>query len=199
MLLVALSVVLTGCAVRDAPGLSSERADPAMPAARSVQPVQAEGVHPCTRLLTRAADSSNLGERLPELSLPCLISGPSITLSELRDRPVVINLWATWCGPCREEMPILQDAFEQYGGKVSFVGVDTRDDPRAAAALLTEVGVTYPQLVDVDGQLLAHLRVPGLPVTVVLDDDGTVVDRQVGPVTPDRLADMVKVGVRSSM
>lgn len=59
-------------------------------------------------------------------------------------RPVLVNLWATWCGPCREEMPRLQAAYERFGDRVAFVGVDTQDDPQAAGEFLDEVGLTWP-------------------------------------------------------
>ncbi len=88
-------------------------------------------------------------------------------------------------------MPVLQDAYERYAGEVSFVGMSTMDDSEAAGAFLRDVGVTYPQVVDVDGQLLDHLRIPGLPVTVVLDQRGFVATRHVGPLTHDTLRQLI--------
>ncbi|GAB3662715.1 hypothetical protein GCM10027596_24790 [Nocardioides korecus] len=101
-------------------------------------------------------------------------------LSRLHGKPVLVNLWASWCGPCRQEMPILQAADTRYGQRVQFVGVDTSDGAEAAAAFLTQVGVTYPQLADSDAMLLKHLRIPGLPVTVIIGADGAVVERHIG-------------------
>lgn len=98
----------------------------------------------------------------------------------VRGKPVVVNLWASWCGPCRKEMPILQAAHARYGERVQFVGVDTADGAEVAAAFLTKVGVTYPQLSDADATLLKHLRIPGLPVTVVIGADGCLVERHIG-------------------
>jgi cytochrome c biogenesis protein CcmG/thiol:disulfide interchange protein DsbE len=107
-----------------------------------VKPVRVAGLESCATLPTSAASETG-GERLPDLSLPCLTDGPAIDLSKLGGRPVVVNLWATWCGPCREEIPVLQDGYERYAGKVSFVGVDTKDSPEGAGGFLRDVGVSY--------------------------------------------------------
>ncbi|GAB3668680.1 hypothetical protein GCM10027596_39850 [Nocardioides korecus] len=101
-------------------------------------------------------------------------------LSRLHGKPVLVNLWASWCGPCRKEMPILQAAHTRDGQRVQFIGVDTADGAEVAAAFLTKVGVTYPQLSDIDATLVKHLRIPGLPVTVVIGADGAVVERHIG-------------------
>ena len=132
------------------------------------------------------------------MTLPCLTPGPAIDLAQLRGKPVLINLWASWCGPCRDEMPILQAAYEKFGDQVQFVGVDTKDSAEAAAGFLVSVGVTYPQLADVDAGLLASLRIPGIPVTVILDSDGAVVEQRIGVFEADSLdsllADLVAEG-----
>lgn len=181
--------ITAGCAGQPAPTTAPE------PGARSsgdYQPVEAAGVDSCAELPTGPA-SAGEGDRLPELELPCLVPGPAVNLAELGGKPVLLNLWATWCGPCREEMPILQDAHTKHGDKIAFLGVDTKDNPERAASFLQEVGVTYAQLVDLDGQLLSqHLRVPGLPVTVVIDADGDVVKKHVGPFTEESLEELVR-------
>jgi len=88
-------------------------------------------------------------------------------------------------------MPILQAAHLRHGDTVQFVGVDTRDSTDAAAAYLPEVGVTYPQLVDPEGDLLEHLRIPGLPVTIVLDAKGRVAAKHIGELNPDTLEELL--------
>lgn len=74
---------------------------------------------------------------------------------------------------------------------VQFVGINTQDRPEAAADLLEEIGVAYPQLVDVDAVVLGYTRVPGLPVTLALDADGRVVDRVVGEISDEELATLL--------
>jgi len=138
------------------------------------------GVASCDELPLQASVEGTGANLLPPLTLPCLTSGPAVDLSALGGSPVLVNLWASWCGPCREEMPLLQAAHERYGDQVAFLGVNTEDTDSAAASLLGDLGITYPQVVDVDGDLLAHLGPPGLPVTVVLDRDGRVAGTHIG-------------------
>jgi cytochrome c biogenesis protein CcmG/thiol:disulfide interchange protein DsbE len=189
MLLLAAT---TGCGHQSAPTTA-----PSAPAEEGIppseyEPVAAPGVDSCAELPFRESDAG--GEnRLPEWKLPCLVSGPSVDLARLGGKPVLINLWATWCGPCREEMPILQNAHISHRDKIAFLGVDTKDNPQRAAAFLEEVGATYPQVVDLDGRLLVeHLRIPGLPVTVVLDSEGEVIKKHVGAFTEESLEALIR-------
>lgn len=135
------------------------------------------------------------GEALPALTLPCLGPGPEVSLDRLTGRPTLVNLWATWCLPCREEMPLLQEAYSRHGQDVRFLGIDTQDQPEAAAAFLNDLGIGYPHAVDADAELLRELAVRGLPVTLAVDEEGRIVDRHVGQLTPEdiqRLIDVVQ-------
>jgi cytochrome c biogenesis protein CcmG/thiol:disulfide interchange protein DsbE len=134
---------------------------------------------------------------LPPLTLPCLGPGPDEALDRLTGRPSLVNLWATWCGPCREEMPLLQDAHTRHGEQVRFLGVDVQDDPEAARWFLAELGIDYPHAVDADGELLRQLGMRGLPVTLALDADGRVVDRAVGQLTSEELQRLIDGLLRS--
>lgn len=153
--------------------------------------VSVEGVSSCSELAQRAASQSTETDRLPNLQLPCLTPGPTIDLSALGGEPTLINLWASWCGPCREEMPILQTAHEQYGEQVQFLGVDTEDTTAAGAAFLDDFGITYPEVVDLEDLLLNHLGVPGLPVTVLLDADGRIAGTHVGQLDPESIEELL--------
>lgn len=128
---------------------------------------------------------------LPELHLPCLGDGPSVDLASLTGRPTLINLWASWCAPCREEMPRLVQAFADNGDAIRFLGINTRDEPAAAREFAAEIGVPYPHAVDADGALLTRLGLPGLPVTLGLDPAGRVVATQIGPMDSAELAAML--------
>ena len=127
---------------------------------------------------------------LPRVILACLGPGPAVDTAELAGRPVVLNFWASWCDPCREEMPMLGELDEEVGDRVRFLGVNTKDDPAAAADFLDETGVRFEQLYDPDGELLRQLRtVQGLPVTLVLDADGAVSLEQIGQIDETTLRD----------
>ena len=111
---------------------------------------------------------------LPEVTLRCLGGGPDVDLSTLRG-PLVINLFAQWCGPCRKELPYYEALHQKAKGAVRVVGVDYLDtQPAAALKLVEETGVTYPLLADPEGRLRADLKVRGLPGVVFVDADGTV-------------------------
>ena len=201
VLLTATAVLLAGCAGGPDPIITNVGSSPTGTASgvgvpgsglalkHTATPVA--NVASCDVLAQQPPQAGTTADRLPPLQLPCLTPGPDIDLSALRGRPVVVNLWATWCGPCREEMPLLQSSYEQYGSTVQFLGVDTQDATGPAAELLTEIGVTYPQVVDLDGALLDHLRVPGLPVTVILHADGRVAGKHIGELTQASIEDLL--------
>ena len=132
-------------------------------------------------------------EALPPLTLDCLGPGPDVSLAQLTGPPTLVNLWATWCLPCREEMPLLQDAFAQYGEQVGFLGVDTQDSPEAAASFVADLQIEYPHVLDPEGELLAALGVRGLPVTLAVDRNGLIVARSVGQLDPEKLQQLVEM------
>jgi len=122
------------------------------------------------------------------------LTGDRLDLSTLRGKPVVLNIWGSWCPPCRKEAPDLQAAATELGEKASFVGIDTRDKDAQALAYERKFKITYPSLVD-RGDMLLSLRgavtSQSPPVTLVLDDKGRVAARFVGPVTQRTLVGMV--------
>ena len=131
---------------------------------------------------------------LPSVTLPCLGGGREVDLAGMRGEPLVVNLWASYCGPCRDELPILQQLHERAGGRVRMIGVDFTDPhPAAALQLAATTGVTYPQVADPQGLLRSPLRIVALPVTVLVDPDGHVAYTKFGPVSSyDELVGLVR-------
>lgn len=123
------------------------------------------------------------GGSLPDLTLPCLGGGPDVNLSSLTG-PLIVNLWFSGCGPCREEMPALQDFYAEHGDEVAMLGVDVEIYPDLAISFADLVGATYPQLADPGGKILdlPDLRVPGFPQFLFVDADGEVVGQSAGGV-----------------
>lgn len=117
---------------------------------------------------------------LPMLGLDCLDGTGTVAISRLHGKPEIINIWASWCAPCREEMPMLQRAHERLGGGVQFLGVDVKDSRSAARLFLVGHGISYAQVFDPDGDLPLRLRLQGVPNTLFVNTDGTVVDRVIG-------------------
>jgi len=124
-----------------------------------------------------------------------LWTGETTTLDDLTDsddRPVVLNLWATWCTPCLKEMPVLQTAHERGSGQVRFVGINVSDSPTRAAQRADELGITYLQGRDPDGEFSAALSTVGLPVTAFVDRGGDLVHVHHGSLDADELAEAIK-------
>ena len=133
-------------------------------------------------------------KRLPALSGPTL-SGGTLDLASLRGHVVVLNVWASWCAPCKAESPALAAVARSTAAQgVRFVGIDENDQEGPAKAFLAGIGSTYPNLVDPEGQLLAQLRMlpPAVPGSLVLDREGRVAARVVGPTTAAQMTALVR-------
>lgn len=113
------------------------------------------------------------GAGLPELTLPCLGQPGSLNLRWLPATPVVLNLWASWCRACQDEMPALQLVQRAAGDSVLFLGIATKDGQSTARAFVADFEVTYASLHDRHGPALGQLGARGLPLTLVLGPDGT--------------------------
>jgi cytochrome c biogenesis protein CcmG/thiol:disulfide interchange protein DsbE len=113
---------------------------------------------------------------LPDMTLRCLGSDASRDLRQLAGRPMVINFWASWCGPCKVELPLLARAHREWGDQVAFLGIDVQDASGEAWKSLTSAGVDYPQLEDPEGRTRAPFGWhSGLPLTVFVDARGRMV------------------------
>jgi peroxiredoxin len=127
----------------------------------------------------------NIGDRAPEFELPGL-DGTSHRLSDYRGHPVWINFWASWCPPCRTEMPRIEGLYREHeqDGLV-VLGVAVHDSDPAIRAFVAEVGATYPILLDPDGRVAAAYGAVALPVSFWLDRDGIIRDWIIGEAPPD--------------
>jgi peroxiredoxin len=120
------------------------------------------------------AASSLEGTAAPDFALKSA-GGENLRLSEYRGDVVMINFWATWCGPCRQEMPLLDDLYSRYE-RVGFrlLGVNIDDDSRRAMQMMEELGVSFPVLFDEKKEVSRLYQVEAMPVTVLVDRTGTV-------------------------
>jgi peroxiredoxin len=120
------------------------------------------------------ASSGLAGQAAPDFVLKSA-SGTNLRLSEYRGNVVMINFWATWCGPCRQEMPLLNDLYSRYG-RVGFslLGVNIDDDSRRAMDMAEELGVSFPVLFDERKEVSKLYQVEAMPVTVLVDREGKV-------------------------
>jgi cytochrome c biogenesis protein CcmG, thiol:disulfide interchange protein DsbE len=102
-------------------------------------------------------------------------------LAALRGYPVIANVWASWCGPCRAEFPVLQKLAARYGTRVAFLGVNSQDSDDTAASYLKEAPVPYPSYTDPDREIAESIRANGLPDTAFYDRAGKLVHLKIGP------------------
>ena len=101
--------------------------------------------------------------------------GPNLRLNEQRGRVVLVNFWATWCGPCRQEMPHLNRLYEKYRASgFVLLGVNVDDDARNAIGLATKLGVKFPVLLDTEKKVSQLYDLSAMPATVLIDKDGRV-------------------------
>jgi thiol-disulfide isomerase/thioredoxin len=125
---------------------------------------------------------------------------PEELLAAHAGRPLVINFFASWCAPCRAELPDLAAAHAQWGDRVDFIGVDFQEASEAnAARLLHETGISYPISEDPDGALLRELgTLPTMPTTIFVTADGVILERHHGLILPDQLNERIEEIIAAS-
>ena len=130
-----------------------------------------------TPLVTPAPVSigRNVGQRAPDFTLDVL-GGGSVQLSDLRGKPVFLNIFATWCPPCVEEMPYIQEASNQYGDRVHFLGISTGQSAGDIDSFIRRNGFSYPIACDPRGSIDADYHIQYIPLTLLLDADGMIVE-----------------------
>ena len=144
-----------------------------------------------TLLAGACGGSDGADVRLPGVEVETLRSGQAFRLDEL-EGPAVVNLWATWCAPCKRELPEFEAVHRSLAGEVAFVGVNIGDDGDEAADYLDDLGITYDQYLDVDSELTAALKTATLPVTLIIDDAERIALRHIGPLDQDELIEAIE-------
>ena len=165
--LVAAGVLLAGCA---------GGAEPAGPSPTDDQESTAFAACP-----EQSDEPAAGGSAVPALTFDCL-GGGTLDLTRAPGVPTIVNLWASWCGPCREELPVMQQFADAAGDKVRVIGVVSKDGEPQAESFAADAGTTFPSAFDGEGDLMAQLGLPGLPFTMFLDADGRLVHSEIGPV-----------------
>ena len=140
------------------------------------------------------------GQPAPPFALKALQTGEIVSLEKLRGKPVVLNFWSTWCGPCRVEHPVLDWAFREYGTQAHFLGAIFEDTEENALGYIARAGSPYPQLVDPKSQMAVDYGVAGVPETYFIDAEGIIRDKFVGPISRSAFAAQMRsvMGPRAS-
>jgi cytochrome c biogenesis protein CcmG/thiol:disulfide interchange protein DsbE len=132
------------------------------------------------------AGGGSSSRRAPQLPSQVL-SGPHVDLASLRGKPALVNFWASWCGPCKQEAPELKRFSESVGNRATLVGVDWNDPADSAREFIAKSGWRYPILRDPTQKVGTEYGLNGLPTTFVLDADGNIVETLRGPQTAAKL------------
>lgn len=121
-----------------------------------------------------------LGAPAPDFALPSVRSENEVLrLSGLRGKAVVVNFYASWCGPCRQELPDFEAVSREFADEVTFIAVNVQESRADALRILEETGATFPAVLDSDGEVAARYGLRGMPSTYLLDAEGVV--RKFGP------------------
>jgi len=119
-------------------------------------------------------------------SLETVDGSKKVSLDDFKGKPVVVNFWAAWCGPCKEELPLFQRMWNKYEDKdIAFIGIDVMDDRSNAAEFIKNTGITYTNLYDQPGEVSSKYMVVALPATFFIDKDGKIAVKNYGPFVGD--------------
>ncbi len=145
-----------------------------------------------------SAVGSQPHEPAPDFALETL-DGTVLRLSDLRGRKVILNFWASWCAPCRIEMPDFERVHQEYGDRLTILGINIREDRQTIERFLSNVTVSYPLLLDPHGAVVRAYRVITQPATYWIDEQGRMVERKFGAYTRTELEERVREFVRPSL
>lgn len=129
------------------------------------------------------------GYRIPLFSLPSFPDNKPISLANYQGKPILINVWASWCPPCQAETPDLVKAYAKYGNKVQFVGVNltSQDSLPDVTAFIAKYGIKYPIALDTKGTVAQQYQTQAIPTSFFVNRQGVIVERYVGAMTPQVL------------
>lgn len=139
-----------------------------------------------------------VGQTAPDFVLEALGTGEPVRLSDFRGQTVVLNFWATWCAPCRAEMPEFQEAYDArlQAGDLVFLAVNFQEVDVQVQRFVDEFSLTFPVVMDRDGDVRRHYQVLGLPATFFIDRDGILRSQNLGPVFGRLLQDGISAADR---
>jgi len=148
-----------------------------------------------TQVPEKPAAAPMPGHPAPYFSLSELATNKNVTLATLLDghQFLLLNAFASWCGPCREEAPTMEQFASKYDGKVRIVGVNMTqgDNMKGLKQFVSQYHVSYPVLLDENGDFLSHYNIVGFPTTFLISPTGTVLKVHVGPITEQQLRAML--------
>ena len=144
-----------------------------------------------TTTATSRSGKELVGKKAPSFVAP-KVGGQLVSLENYKNKPLVLNFWASWCPPCRDETPRMERIWRKYEDQgVVILGINVQDGEKEAERYISEFGVTFSNALDLDGSITVDYGVTGLPVTFFIDNDSVVTGRWVGSISEDRLDNWV--------
>lgn len=135
-----------------------------------------------------------VGNAAPDFTAE-MTDGSKITLSALKGKAVILNIWATWCGPCCEELPAFQKLYEEYGDKLQVIAVNYAESKKDVDSFVTEKGYTFPFAYDEKAQICGLYPSDGIPYTVVIDKKGNVRKTFMGAASAEKQYEIYKTAI----
>ncbi len=143
--------------------------------------------------IARVGESFPAGKKAPNFTLKTA-DGSVIELRKLKGKVVVVNFWATWCGPCRAEIPALSDVYERYKSKgLEIVGISVDEEGwKEVSSFTRRYAIPYPIVIDNGNALRAFGNFTAIPMTFIIDKEGNIVDRHLGSLSKEAFENMIK-------
>ncbi|WP_046174388.1 redoxin domain-containing protein [Domibacillus indicus] len=132
-----------------------------------------------------------VGSQAPDF-LVQRMDGKEVRLSDYKGKKVFLNFWATWCPPCKQEMPHMQSFYEENEGKAEILAVNLEESKTKAKDFADQYHLTFPVLMDKNGEVAEKYEIYTMPTTYVLNEDGTVYQKIVGPMDEKMMKDLIK-------
>ena len=146
---------------------------------------------------TNVKASPLIGKKAPDFNLRTF-DGQELSLSDLEGNTILLNFWASWCIPCRDEAPFLERVWQQYQDRnVIFIGIAYLDTDKESLAFLEEFNVSYPNGPDIGTKIARDYRLAGVPETFFVGKSGQIVDLEIGPLTEARLIDAIESALQA--
>jgi cytochrome c biogenesis protein CcmG/thiol:disulfide interchange protein DsbE len=150
-------------------------------------------------VISKGEGTLSEGDKVPAPALPALAGDGTGSLADYDGKWVLVNVWASWCGPCRDEAPALERFYREHGDEnFEVLGIDTQETATGGRGFVDEFGLTYPQLHDGDGGYADDLKTTGVPENFLVAPDGTLAVAVAGPIDEAFLRSQVQPRIEAS-
>ena len=144
-----------------------------------------------TAAVINVETAPKVGDPAPDFEGELLQGGGNLTLDDLEGKPAVINFWASWCLPCKDEAPMLREAHEMYGDKITFVGIHIKDSREDGIAFVERYGNDYLHVRDTDRAIFDGYGLISQPETFFIDENGVILEHVIGPLYRENLFQLI--------